>query len=365
MEVHRNGLDCPLAGINPRAQTQIMIDPSPRSWVPGWGLHGNSLTQCPSTTDSEVDNTEVSILRKRGAQTLPSDYSSSKCAKSEDSVSLPTSSGFDPASLVKAKEGTIAVPTPIKTYLERHLQRCLTKEEREALLKEHPRPDLEVTKAPPADKYILDFLGSKFPKDQDADLAKIQKAVLACICPLTSAWQELLEDEGESTVPASDVIVLIQRTLCLIGNASSFISQIRRAKILGTIDKSWSKFDTGELKSPGSLFGDEFRKNLTAKVENEVALAKAVSITRRSKGKEPVSRPSRPVGWSRGRFFRRGPPSRYGGRPGQNPNPYNQQPYRHREVRDHPRGRPPFLPRFHEPKLPTMGTSTQQPTKKF
>ena len=74
------------------------------------------------------------------------------------------------------------------------------KEEREALLREHPRPDLDTTTlAPKADRYISDFLGKKFPREQDTELMKIQTEVLACIRPLTSAWQELLEEGFKKT----------------------------------------------------------------------------------------------------------------------------------------------------------------------
>ena len=49
---------------------------------------------------------------------------------------------FDPASLVKSKEGTFSVPSTMKKYLNKHMKRCLSKEEREAIFKEHPKPDL-------------------------------------------------------------------------------------------------------------------------------------------------------------------------------------------------------------------------------
>ena len=40
------------------------------------------------------------------------------------------------------------------------------------------------------------------------------------------------------TVPATDVLEMIQRSLCLIGNASEFISQARRSKVLEAIKPS-------------------------------------------------------------------------------------------------------------------------------
>ena len=43
---------------------------------------------------------------------------------------------------MEAKEGTSKVPRIMQKYLDKHMKRCLTKEERDALFKEHPRPDL-------------------------------------------------------------------------------------------------------------------------------------------------------------------------------------------------------------------------------
>jgi len=68
---------------------------------------------------------------------------------------------FDPAALVKASEGAFKPPEVIKTYLNKHLRRCLSKEEREALFREHPRPDLESCSVPQVDKFIADFIGKK------------------------------------------------------------------------------------------------------------------------------------------------------------------------------------------------------------
>jgi hypothetical protein len=45
---------------------------------------------------------------------------------------------------------------------------------------------------------VSDFLGKEFPHDHDSELMEIQSAVLACIRPLTSVWQELLETDLDS-----------------------------------------------------------------------------------------------------------------------------------------------------------------------
>ena len=147
------------------------------------------------------------------------------------------------------------VPRSIQKYLDKHLRHCLTKEGREALLKEHPRPDLDTTTlAPKANRYISDFLGKTLPREQDTELMKIQAEVLACTRPLTLVWQEFLEEgfkkTAEMMVPAREVLAVIQRSLCLAGNALKYLSQTRRTKILEAIDKSWGKLErmtTGQV----------------------------------------------------------------------------------------------------------------------
>ena len=118
-------------------------------------------------------------------------------------------------------------------------------------------------------------------------------------------------------VPASQVVAMIQRTLCLLGNASKLISQTRRSKILEVIDKSWGKFGTEKFQA--TLFGEEIQTNLPTKVEKDVALSKTVSILKRNrKGKETAG----PSSHCEGQFLRRGPPTKYGGGQGRNQSPY-------------------------------------------
>ena len=175
-------------------------------------------------------------------------------------------------------------------YLEKHLRRCLSKEEREALFKEHPLPDIDVCVPPKPDKYLCDYLGKRYPKDLDTKLCKVQSTVLAIMRPVVSAWQGLLEggldEDPEMSVPAVEVLSLCQRTLCLIGNSSEVISQERRSKILETVDPSWAKYGAdNSTEAKKTLFGDDFRSALADKVEKDTALSKAVAITKKGKNR--------------------------------------------------------------------------------
>lgn len=87
----------------------------------------------------------------------------------------------------------------MERYLDKHMRRFLAKEEREALFKEHPRPDIDACLPPKVDQYLTDFLGKCFPRQYDTDLARIQSAVLATVRPVISAWQSLLEDGRDAS----------------------------------------------------------------------------------------------------------------------------------------------------------------------
>ena len=169
-------------------------------------------------------------------------------------------------------------------------------------------------------------------------------------------------------MPATEVVSLIQRTICLVGNASELTSQLRREKILGAIDQSWSKFSSEEFPaSHNTLFGEDFQTKLTGMVEKETALAKAVSLTKRHK-KEANQAPTRRSGQRPFRFFRKSPPVKYGDRRGKNFHPYYPLTGRNRDVtrphnqqysqnQYHQGSRPGHKPMFHEPSLPSPQTN--------
>ena len=270
---------------------------------------------------------------------------------------------FDPAALVEAEEGTVKVPRAMQQYLEKHMKRCLTKEERDALFKEHPRPDLTSCVPPKIDKYMLDFLGKRLPKTGDSDLSKIQASILAVMRPMTSAWQQLVEgglrDEPDLMVPAVEVLAMIQRIQCLLGNASELTSQTRRTRILEVVDPSWSRYGSEEFPSSSdTLFGEDFQEKLSKKVERDTALSKAISITKRAK-KEDQPTSSRRVEHRKPQFFRRGPPARYEGRQGKNFLSYNAQLSNRQREHGQPGQPGPSsqpkqgqFPLYHEPRLP-------------
>ena len=217
----------------------------------------------------------------------------------------------------------------ITDYLEKRIKQCLTKDECEALIKDHPKPDSPSCKVPAVDKFMKEFLDKRFPKE-DGELAKIQAATLLPICSLAFVWNSLLESgadkDSDMLVPVTDVISMIQRTICLIGNASEFISQIRRTKILEKLDAFWSKYGQEDFSdSKDTLFGENFQQTLSIKVEKEAILAKAAVASKRSKenGGKETSSSHRREGYGHSQFFHGSPSAGHGSRRGKNLQPYD------------------------------------------
>ena len=123
----------------------------------------------PNDSSSEHSSQESRISKKRpGNEVSSKGTKKRRLAESEPEEGL---ANFDPSSLVKTKEGTFRAPQAIEKYLNKHLKRCLSKEEREAIFKEHPKPDLDSSMPPKADRYMIDFLGKHFPKEKASELS--------------------------------------------------------------------------------------------------------------------------------------------------------------------------------------------------
>lgn len=303
-------------GLTAQGQTHTLTQAHSKEG-PVASLAGPIQAVMPSDSSSGLSSTPQSPARVDSAKRPSTSDSLGRPAKrprrNQDDSASESAEGsalphFIPSSLIKSKEGTFQAPSDMKRYLNKYLRHCLSKEEREALFKKYPRPNLEACAPPKVDKFMSDFLGKRLPKERDAELTKVQTAILAAIRPLTSAWQHLveakLENDPKMTVPATEVLTLIQQTVCLIGNASELTSQFRRAQILGVIDPSWSKFSSDFFDSAtDTLFGEDFQESLSKKVEKETALSKAVSIMKKNKRDNLPSTSSSRERQNRDQFF--------------------------------------------------------------
>lgn len=141
---------------------------------------------------------------------------------------------------------------------------------------------------------MSDFLGKRLPRDLEADLVKIQSATLAAAHPLISAWSNLLQEVVKGNtgmlVPATEVLAMVPRSLCLIGNASELIFQTRPSRVVEAINPSWKRFGEDEFPSSQStLLGDDFQTSQSSSMEKDNALTKAVLITKNSRRETDLS----------------------------------------------------------------------------
>ena len=122
----------------------------------------------------------------------------------------------------------------VSDFIDTAFKKCLPRKTRKFLAHEYPRPAITATKVPTTDSILVDFMASVFPKKQDEQLSKIQASVIASCSPVANLWSELDAQEMKGTkselIPADVVMGCIQATLTLIGNASNYISTLRRER---------------------------------------------------------------------------------------------------------------------------------------
>ena len=141
-------------------------------------------------------------------------------------------------------------------------------------------------------------------KARDAALTRIQGSLLYAANPLANLWAILidqgLDGDQQAVIPVSEMLDVIQRSLVLLGNANSLLSERRREIALDAVHPSLRKYAKGDFTEAGvDLFGGRFKEELVQKVEADGALSKAVRIVSRGtkvyqsphthhKGKNPL-----------------------------------------------------------------------------
>ena len=115
------------------------------------------------------------------------------------------------------EEFKMKVSKTVRKYVEKHFRRSLSKDERTAVPKRHPKPDTEAVAPPKLDTFISDFASKKLDKACDAQLSRIQGAVLYVANPLTCLWSDLadqgLTQDPKAAILVSDVLDIIERSL--------------------------------------------------------------------------------------------------------------------------------------------------------
>ncbi|XP_040285902.1 uncharacterized protein LOC120999096 [Bufo bufo] len=186
---------------------------------------------------------------------------------------------FDPDSLHHPRSAEW-VPIPhVAQYLENRVRKPLSKETRNKLKAECPRPLIP--------NKMIQFLsksGFNPRKGLDSALRACQDKLLDSLGPMTKFFElaETARIEGTAIDP-EELSGWAQRAICLIGNVNSSLSIERRKALLMKIEPKLTNMaltETGK-EAQGLLFGDSFIKDLGKFVGAFTALDKAQSSMRR------------------------------------------------------------------------------------
>ena len=229
---------------------------------------------------------------------------------------------FDPT----VEMSTTWRPTSVMlSFLEKHFNRCLTDDEKAAILTDFPKPNTAVLQVPKLDEDVKEQLKKK-GKDphfgQERVLYKLQDSILEVSGPLMCLWADLTNPAAE--VSPEQILLLIQHALVLLGNASHAVTLERRRIAWGRINPSLKSLASEEYqKREDQLFGPGFLEKASKKLETQKALAK-VSADQTSRKRQWDSTDDKS---DLRRFLSRGAPAKYGGRSQRRSKPYKQ-PYK-------------------------------------
>lgn len=205
----------------------------------------------------------------------------------------------------------------VSDFMDTAFKKCLPRKTRKRLADEYPRPAVTAAKVPTTDSILVDFMTSDFPKKQDEQLSKIQESVIAACSPVANLWSELDAQEMKGTkselIPADVVMGCVQATLTLIGNASNYISTLRRENIIKALPKSRENLakilkQVSRQDSIGEgphLFGDDAMDQVSKRITTLESFRKSANNVDPKKHTQ------------QSRFLGKGPAAKYGGRPGQ------------------------------------------------
>ena len=245
----------------------LHVQPMPSTWKEGRGLEGQ-------WAGFRLEPEGITATEGHGPSTKRP-----RLEENEDVISLLDDSEvlelieFDPH--VKPT-GSWEPPAAIRIFLEKHFNKVLSEEEREAIMKDFPKPNVTAVVTPRLTGDAAEQLKSKGKNPHygaEKALYSTQKQLLDVTGPLTCLWADLLNKEAR--VRPEDILLLIQRALVLLWSASHSIS-IERRKI------AWAKMNP-KLRSLGSkeygergtdLLGPGFLEKASMRLEVEKTLAK-------------------------------------------------------------------------------------------
>lgn len=164
----------------------------------------------------------------------------------------------------------------------------LPNSERKRVRDAHPFPDLNETRCPRLDSL---FSSSKIPKEtrtMDRELARVQALMHDPVAPLL--WMIHSID----TIPVDEARAALEDSVHLLGNASANLSQLRRRRILKSVNPELADLAEEDLfkTSAPNLFGAGFEQKMKERAESvkllEVAKPQSLQSRKFFRGGRPT-----------------------------------------------------------------------------
>ena len=201
----------------------------------------------------------------------------------EDEPDKSLAEEFDPESYYHANQ---KLNLRISTEVCRHPFSFLSVQEvGRAMARDNPLPDIPSLHPPETDDVLVDYMGNDFPSSSEEHYKRIQTAVISAGAPMLNLLAHLEEQQltvGQGGLIQTEVVLeMIQKSLVLLGNASNYVSEIRRDLIIGKLSKK--KRSLGRVlkstckknKPEGALlFGPAVYKAISERVDTLAAFNK-------------------------------------------------------------------------------------------
>ena len=211
-------------------------------------------------------------------------------------------------------------PKAISNFLDKHFNRSLSEAEREAIMKDFPKPKSNALSVPRLDCQIKEHLKAKGRDPHfgaEKSLFRIQESLLDIAGPLSCLWSDLLKKDAKPS--NQQVLLLTQRALVLVGSANHQISSERRKIAWNKINpKLRSLAEEDYSKRENNLFGPGFLELASKRIEMDKTMSKV-------SGQPPAKkfRYSNDKSDLRN-FLAKGPRIQHGGRRAPKNQPYDQ-----------------------------------------
>ena len=187
-----------------------------------------------------------------------------------------TSSSFDvnPEENEDSAGKLVELSEETSAFLEVAFSTTLSNADRRKRIARFRIPDCDKICCPKLDPMLATVLLKDVIK-ADGYLSCLQQFWLDTVAPLTA----ILESSEAGELMAEQAYAAAQSALCLLGNASNHMAQERRKRILNPTLKSMVEEENAFQQAAPMLFGEEFAKKATDRVE-AVKIIKKITFSK-------------------------------------------------------------------------------------